>query len=117
MGAVAGAAAGVAAGAAGAAAPSFWARHCLRNSGHVAPFVVLFALAAFHSSPHCFMMLSACAPVEARPRATANKSAESAALKDVPIIVSTSDRGVPAIPRSPRPGESPTPLPLMPLFH
>ena len=62
------------------------------------PLVVLFALAAFQSSPHCFMMLCACAaPVEARPRPPANKSAESATLKDLLIIVIPSDAGSPAI--------------------
>ena len=62
------------------------------------PLVVLFSLAAFQSSPHCFMMLCACTgPVDARPRAPANKRAESATLKDVLIIVNSSDYGRPAI--------------------
>src|SRR5271166_4881648 len=57
----AGAGAGAAAGAAVVAA-AFWARQDLRNSCQVCPFVALFALAAFHSSPHCFIMLCARAP-------------------------------------------------------
>src|SRR5271157_5690218 len=60
-GAAAGAGAGAAAGAAVVAA-AFWARQDLRNSCQVCPFVALFALAAFHSSPHCFIMLCARAP-------------------------------------------------------
>ena len=83
------------------------------------PLVVLFALAAFHSSPHCFMMLCACAaPVEARPRAPAKNKAESATLKDVLIIVNPSDMGAPAIsPALSQPGESPSSFLLMPPFH
>jgi len=83
------------------------------------PLVVLFSLAAFQSSPHCFMMLCACTgPVEARPRAPANKRAESATLKDVLIIVIPSDMG--ALVTSPahsQLGQSPSSFLLMPWFH
>src|SRR5271166_2728314 len=58
-GAAAGAGAGAAAAGAAGVAAAFWARQDLRNSCQVCPFVALFALAAFHSSPHCFMMLCA----------------------------------------------------------
>jgi hypothetical protein len=62
------------------------------------PLVVLLALAAFQSSPHCFMTLSArAAPVEARPKAPANKRAESATLNDVVIIASPSKMGTAAL--------------------
>src|SRR6516225_4163056 len=53
-GATAGAGAGAAAGAA-AGAEAFWARQDFRNSCQVWPLVALLALAAFHSSPHCFI--------------------------------------------------------------
>ena len=83
------------------------------------PLVVLFSLATFQSSPHCFMMLCACTgPVEARPRALAKNSAESATLKDVLIISIPSETGAPAIsPALSRPGESPSSFLLMPPFH
>src|ERR1700723_2788017 len=67
------------------------------------PLVVLFSFAAFHSSPHCFMMLCAwTGPVDARPNAPANKKAESATLKDLLIIV---------VPPLWAPGDFATPLP------
>jgi hypothetical protein len=56
--------------------------------------------------------------LEARPRAPANKKAESAILKDVLIIAIPSDMGDQAVsPALSRPGESPSSFPLMPLFH
>src|SRR5271166_3898388 len=85
-GAGAGAAAGAGAGAAAGAAPgaaAFWARQDLRNSCQVWPLVVLFALAAFHSSPHAFITLtSARAAPLARPKAAATRKAENATFND-----------------------------------
>ena len=82
-------------------------------------FVLLFAFAAFQSSPHCFITLCACTgPVDARARAPATKKAESAARKDVLIIVVPSYAGVPATsPGHLQPGESPGSCLLMPRFH
>ena len=116
-GAGAGAAAGVAA--AGVAAPAFCVRHCARNCCHVMPLVVLFALAAFHSSPHCFMMLCAsAAPVVAKPKAPARKRAESAILIEVLIIANPFDAGAPALSPAPsRADDPPSSFLLMPLFH
>src|SRR5271165_7166053 len=78
-GAAAGAGAGAAAGAA-AGAEAFWARQDLRNSSQVWPLVVLFALAAAHSSPHAFITLSARAAPLARLKAAATRKAENASL-------------------------------------
>jgi hypothetical protein len=69
--------------------------------------VVLFAFAAFQSSPHSFMTLSACAAlIEAKPRAPATKKAESAARKDVLIIVVSLLRGRPGDLRLPTPAQA-----------
>ena len=76
------------------------------------PLVVLFALAAFQSSPHCFMTLSArTAPADASVKAPAKAKAESATRKDLLIIVIPSDSG--------RPGEfaSFLPSPVEPRAH
>src|SRR5271166_3710598 len=76
-GTAAGAGAGAAAGAA-AGALAFWARHDLRNSCQVWPLVALFALAAFHSSPHSFITLTVwarAAPLDARPSAATTRKA------------------------------------------
>ena len=74
----------------------------MRNSCHVMPLVALLALAAFHSSPHCFMTLCAwAAPVAARARALATKMAESATLIEVLIIANPSCKGAAAIRRLP----------------
>jgi hypothetical protein len=56
-------------------------------------FVVLFALAAFHWSPHCFMTLCAWASVVARARTPTMKRAESATLIEVLIIANPFDVG------------------------
>src|SRR5271165_2116249 len=81
-GAAAGAGAGAAEGAA-AGAEDFWARQDLRNSCQVWPLVVLFALAAFHSSPHAFITLtSARAAPLARLKAAATRKAENATFND-----------------------------------
>src|SRR5208337_4226605 len=92
-GAAAGAGAGAAAAGAAGVAAAFWARQDLRNSCQVCPFVALFALAAFHSSPHCFIMLCARAPpVVARPTAAATRKAENAALNDLIFMSAPSVR-------------------------
>src|SRR5271166_1729633 len=87
------AAAGVAAGAGAAAA---WrARQSFKNSCHVWPLVALLALAAFHSSPHCLMMLCACAPsVAANPTAMAATKAAAAIFTEI-ILISTPSLGWP----------------------
>src|SRR5271169_4398783 len=85
VGAGAAAAAGAAAGAvAGAAAPSFCALQVFRNSCQVWPLVVPAALAAFQSSPHCFITLSALAPLTpVRLRSPATRRADTVAPSKV----------------------------------
>src|SRR5271166_1309177 len=94
----AGAAAGAAAAgvAAGAGAAAAWrARQSFKNSCHVWPLVALLALAAFHSSPHCLMMLCACAPsVAANPTAMAATKAAAAIFTEI-ILISTPSLGWP----------------------
>ena len=83
------------------------------------PLVVLFALATFHSSPHCFMTLCAwAAPVAATARAPAKKRAESATLIEVLIIANPFDAGAPARSAAPsQPDDPPSLFLLVPLFH
>ena len=82
------------------------------------PLVVLFALAAFQSLPHCFMMLCASAgPVVAKPMAPARKRAESAILTEVLIIAVPFDAGPALSSATPRADEPPSSFLLMPLFR
>src|SRR6185437_14543695 len=85
-GSAAGGGGGGAAGAVVAVVEAWRVRQSFRNSRQVWPLVVLAVLAAFHSSPHCFMTLSALAGAEMK-KPAASMAARPAAILNLDIRV------------------------------